>query len=141
MANAGSHHSALRRFRVGGNHSYAPRCSCATNRSVAFGESLADVPYGAVGPKLISAPQSSQTKFPSTASMSVSFGIDQNGIPFNIQIDKSSDKELDDEVIAMIREWRFEAALSGGVTVQSHVYLDLSVGDGPLARRRPSKKQ
>jgi hypothetical protein len=45
--------------------------------------------------------------------------INQRGVPFNIQVDKSSDKDLDDEVIAMIREWRFEAALNGGVGVPS----------------------
>jgi TonB family protein len=96
-------------------------------------KAFADVPRGAVSPKLISAPQSSVAKIPVVAAalVSVSFQIDERGTPFNIQIDKSSDKDLDDEVIAMIREWRFEAALSGGVAIQSRVSIDLSTGQLP----------
>ena len=77
-------------------------------------KAFADVPQGAISPKLISAPQPSAAKAPPDAAFSVSFQIDERGRPFNIQIDKSSDKELDDEVIALIREWRFEAAVRGG---------------------------
>jgi outer membrane biosynthesis protein TonB len=57
-------------------------------------------------------------------------------LPIDIQIDKSSDKELDDEVIAMIREWRFEAALRGDVALASRAYIDLSIGDLPEGRSR-----
>src|SRR4029077_3992961 len=104
----------------------------------------ADVPKNAVSPTLISAPQRAQTKgTPAVCSFSVSFEINEKGIPVNIQVEKSSNKELDDEVIAMIREWRFEAALRGDVPVASQAYIDLSLGD-PLHRengRRSRKKQ
>jgi TonB family protein len=102
-----------------------------------FVEAFADIPRGAVCPKLVSAPQSSQTKAPPGASVSVSFDIDVKGSPFNIQIDKSSDKELNDEVIAMIREWRFEAAVSGRFAVKSHARIDLSTGEVQPEGRRP----
>jgi TonB family protein len=92
---------------------------------------LADVPSDASSPRLISAPQSSQRKESTAGSVSVSFQINEKGLPINIQIDKSSDKELDDEVIAMIREWRFEAALRGAVSLASRAYIDLSIGDPP----------
>jgi TonB family protein len=90
---------------------------------------LADVPSDASSPKLISAPQSSQRKDSTAGAVSVSFEINEKGLPIDIQVDKSSDKELDDEVIAMIREWRFEAALRGGVSLASRAYIDLSVID------------
>src|SRR6202044_3289162 len=97
---------------------------------------LADVPSDASSPKLISAPQSSQPKDFMAASVSVSFEINEKGLPVNVQIDKSSDKELDDEVIAMIREWRFEAALRGDVALASRAYIDLSTGHLPPEGRR-----
>jgi TonB family protein len=96
---------------------------------------FADVPQGAASPKLISTPQPPATKTVARAFVSVSFQIDERGRPFNIQIDKSSDKELDDEVIAMIREWRFEAALSGGFAVQSRASINLSIGQLPPGPR------
>jgi TonB family protein len=106
-------------------------------------KAFADIPPGAVSPALVSAPQSSQTKAPAAASMSVSFDIDATGLPFNIQVAKSSDKDIDDEVIAMIREWRFEAARNGGVGVPSRAYIDLSIGAAlppPTEGRRPVHK-
>ena len=101
---------------------------------------LADVLSEASSPKLISAPQSSYPKDFTAGSVSVSFEINEKGLPINIQIEKSSDKELDDEVIAMIREWRFEAALRGDVALASRAYIDLSIGDLPPEGRRPRKK-
>jgi hypothetical protein len=68
----------------------------------------------------------------------VSFEITEKGIPVNVQVDKSSDKELHDEVIAMILEWRFKAALRGNVPVPSQAYMDLSLGD-PLQRHHGKK--
>jgi TonB family protein len=106
-------------------------------------QASADIPPGAVSPRLVSAPQPVQTKAPPTALVSISFDINERGVPFNIQVDKSSDKDLDDEVIAMIRQWRFEAALSGGVAAPSRGYLDLSIGDAapPLSDGRPRRRK
>ncbi len=101
---------------------------------------LADVPSDASSPKLISAPQSSQRKDFTAGSVSVSFQVNEKGLPIDIQIDKSSDKELDDEVIAMIREWRFEAALRGDVALASRAYIDLSIGDPPPEGRSRKKE-
>jgi TonB family protein len=103
----------------------------------------ADVPRNAVSPTLISAPQRAHRKdTPAVGLFSVSFQITEKGIPVNIQVEKSSNKELDDEVIAMIREWRFAAALRGDVPVASQAYIDLSLGD-PLHREngRGSRKK
>jgi|SRR5581483_11435691 len=102
---------------------------------------FADVPQGATSPKLISAARTRAMKAHPGAFLSVSFDIDEKGIPFNVQIDKPSDRKLDDEVIAMIREWRFEAALSGGFAVQSHASIDLLAGPRPLeGQPRPVRR-
>ena len=91
-------------------------------------KAFADVPKNAVAPTLISAPQRARTKDTAAAVglFSVSFEITEKGIPVNVQVDRSSDKELHDEVIAMILEWRFKAALRGHVPVPSQAYMDLS---------------
>jgi|SRR5579883_1277294 TonB family protein len=102
---------------------------------------FAEVPQGATSPKLMSAVQECAIKAHPGASVSVSFGIDEKGIPFNIRIVKSSDKQLDEEVIALIREWRFEAALRDGLFVQSHAFLDLSSAPDPLdGQPRPVRR-
>jgi hypothetical protein len=46
-----------------------------------FTEASADIPRGAVSPKLVWAPQSSQIKAPPGASVSVSLDIDAKGLP------------------------------------------------------------
>src|ERR1700676_5163990 len=80
----------------------------------------ADVPKNAVSPTLIFAPQRAQTKdTPAVGLFSVSFEITEKCIPVNIQVEKSSNKELDDEMIPMIREEPFEAALRRDVPVAS----------------------
>jgi len=102
-----------------------------------------EVPGDTVSPILISAPQPAQSNVTSTGLVSVTFEIDDKGIPVNIQVDKSSNKELEDEVIALIREWRFEAALKGGVRVVSQAHLELSGDVAPLpqnGRPRPHRR-
>jgi TonB family protein len=93
-------------------------------------KATADVPKNAVGPTLISAPQWAKAKHTTARGLfSLSFQISEKGVPLDIQVEKSSNKELDDEVMAMILEWRFEAALRGDVPVASRAHLDLSLGD------------
>src|SRR4029077_2279429 len=88
-------------------------------------KAFADVPKNAVPPTLISAPQRARKKDTAAAVglFSVYFEITEKGIPVNVQVDKSSDKELHDEVIAMIMEWRFKAALLDHVPVPSQAYM------------------
>ena len=99
-----------------------------------------DLPLGTERPVLISTPQNARPGSAAIGAVSVSFEISEKGIPFNIQVDKSSDKELDDEVIALIREWRFEAAMRNGIPLASHGYLDFVLGDG-IRRPVPRKKK
>ena len=103
-------------------------------------KALVEIPRGAVGPKLKLAPQPTQPKAPAPDSfVSVTFEINEKGLPVNIQVEKSSDKELEEEVIALIREWRFEAVLMGDVPVVTHAHVDLAGSDPSAAvvRQRP----
>jgi len=74
--------------------------------------------------------------------VSVSFQVSDKGVPFDIHVDNSSDTESTDEVIALIREWRFEAAMKDGFPISSVGYLDLLMGQAqaPVSRRPVRKK-
>jgi TonB family protein len=101
-----------------------------------------ELPKDAVSPKLTVAPQTTQSKIPTPDSfVSVSFEINEKGLPINLQVDKSSDKELEEEVIAMIREWRFEAALRDGIPIATPASVEVSGGPRarPAPRRRPQQ--
>jgi len=55
-----------------------------------------------------------------------------------------SDPQWNDEVVALIREWRFQAALDHGTAVASRGLIDLSRGlptGRPVAGPAPKKKQ
>jgi outer membrane biosynthesis protein TonB len=73
--------------------------------------------------------------------------VDAQGLPANIQVEDSSDPKCSDEVMALIREWRFQAALNDGTAVQSHARFDLTRGLGAgelhidMAPAPPQKKQ
>ena len=88
-----------------------------------------ELPSGADAPTLTLAPQPTQAKAPAPDSfVLVRFDINEKGLPINIQVDKSSDKELEGEVITLIRGWRFEAALRGDVpfVVATRIYRTFS---------------
>jgi hypothetical protein len=95
-------------------------------------------PPGATLPKLVKGQYSTSLKAGLNHAASISFEISEKGIPFNIRVENSSDTESADEVIALIREWRFEAAMKNGLPVPSNGLLDLSIGDGTA---RPRKKK
>lgn len=77
----------------------------------------------------------------SPARISVSFDVTGQGIPVNIEVLQTSDHDSVDEVIALIREWRFEAALKNGVPVATRGFLDFEIGDTPNAPRRVFRKK
>ena len=107
------------------------------------------VPPGATQPEMLQAPYPPPSGEPGNASARVAFDIDTQGKPVNISLERSSDPKWDDEVIALIREWRFLAALNNGTAVESHAVLDLARGllpgqqpvEMPLPKQPPAKKQ
>jgi hypothetical protein len=50
-----------------------------------------------------------------------------------VHVDRSTGPDFEDEVLALIREWRFQAAMRNGVPIQVHGYLDFSHGIDPQA--------
>lgn len=95
---------------------------------------MAFVPPGVTRPVLVHA-QYAQPAGPSEdASVRLSFDVDAQGVPTNIQVDRSSDPKWNDEVVAMIRDWRFQAASDNGTAVASRATLDLSRGVPAPAR-------
>ena len=76
-------------------------------------------PQGASQPALLHSQYWAPSGLPENAAVRVSFDVAAQGAPTNIQVDGSSDPKWDDEVTALIREWRFQAALDHGVAVES----------------------
>ena len=92
-------------------------------------------PSDATQPRFLSAQYPTPSERTSFARMRLSFDIDTEGHPVHVHIDDSLDASANDEVMAMIAEWRFEAALRHGIPVESHAVIDLSRG---LQPQRPT---
>lgn len=102
------------------------------------------LPPGATRPVIQSSQHTPLRGIPENGSARVAFDVDPQGLPINIQVEESSDPKWDDEVIALIREWRFQAALDNGTAIESHAVFDLSRGLVPAADPSPAiprKKQ
>ena len=92
-------------------------------------------PQDATRPVLLTAPLPGPAGVPESAAVRVSFNVSEQGVPTDIQVEYSSGPNWDDEVIALIREWRFQAALQNGVAVPSRGLVDFSRGE-PFLRER-----
>jgi TonB family protein len=100
-----------------------------------------NVPRGATPPHLVQAPYPPPSGTEPAGEVKLSFDVDEHGIPTNIHVESSSDRQLEDEVVALIREWRFQAAMKGGFPVAARGYLDFGRGDlmpraAPVSRKR-----
>jgi TonB family protein len=71
------------------------------------------------------------TPAPRYATFRIEVQIDERGVPSEVKILFSSDPALDDEVILLIREWRFHAAEKAGQPVAVTARFDLSHGEAP----------
>lgn len=104
------------------------------------------VPTGATPPKLLIAPYAAQAAgLREYVTVRVGFDVSPQGSPVNIQIEDTSDPNWNDDVINLIREWRFLGALNNGTLIQSHAEFDLTRGLAeqlPVQMRAvPRKKQ
>jgi len=55
--------------------------------------------------------------------------VNERGVPVNIQVLNASGPDGADEVVALIREWRFQAAVKNGTLLATRGYLDFAWGD------------
>ena len=73
-----------------------------------------DTAPGTDRPVLISAEYPEAQKSEDYAAVTVSFTIDEQGVPTGVHADKSSDPKWELEIVQMVTNWRFHPALSGG---------------------------
>jgi TonB family protein len=88
-----------------------------------------DTPANATRPVLLKAQFAPSATRTAKRPVAVSFDITEQGVPANIQAAEGSDPAAADEVIALIREWRFQASLKNGMPVPARGYLDFSQVD------------
>jgi TonB family protein len=86
-------------------------------------------PEGATRPVLLKARYPQRSSQVPNATVSVSFDVSEQGVPVNVRVEDASDAASADEVIALIREWRFLAALKQGIPVQARGFIDFAMGD------------
>jgi TonB family protein len=83
-------------------------------------------------PTVIRAPYPEMTQGPGYATFRLEVQIDERGVPREVKILSSSEPTLDDEVIRLIREWRFHAAEKAGQPVAVTAEFDFSHGEAPV---------
>jgi TonB family protein len=88
-----------------------------------------NVPQGATQPRLLHARYPMPSGLEQAGSVRLSFDVDEQGIPMNIAVESASDPQWEDEVTALIREWRFQAALKDGLPIAAHGHFDFGRGD------------
>ena len=83
-------------------------------------------------PTVVRALYPEMTQDPRYATFRLEAQIDERGIPREIKVVYSSDPTLDDEVIRLIREWRFQAAQKAGQPVAVSAEFEFSHGEPPV---------
>lgn len=84
-------------------------------------------PEGASRPSVV------KTEFPPPAGtgevgvVSLSFDVDETGIPANFHVEGSSGQPWESEVIAAVREWRFNPGLKDGKPITVRCTLDFAL--------------
>jgi TonB family protein len=94
------------------------------------------VPPGATLPHLVQAAYPPPSGPEQTGAVRLSFDVNEQGVPSNIHVESSSDPQWEDEVTALVREWRFLAATKDGLPVVAHGSLDFGRGDAVGASRK-----
>jgi TonB family protein len=83
-------------------------------------------------PEDASLPSLIKAKFPRDSSSAdggsvvVALDVDEQGLPVNIHVEKSSDAKWEEDVMAAAREWRFTPALKDGAAVVVPLTLEFS---------------
>jgi len=87
-----------------------------------------ETPNGAAQPVIISAPYPEQEKSSASATVNVSFDVDEQGLPANIRVTEASDQKSAKEVTQFLPDWRFQPAMAGPRGVVSHGVLRFRAG-------------
>lgn len=90
-------------------------------------------PEGATLPSVTKAPYPPPSGKAQEGSVALAFDVDEQGMAANIHVENSSDPQWEPEAIALLREWRFQAAVRNGAAVVSRGSLEFrreAVGPG-----------
>lgn len=87
-----------------------------------------DTPAGATRPVLIKAEYPEAERSEQSAAVTVSFLVDEQGVPADLHADKSSDPRWEDEIVRTASAWRFRPATADGHAVSVHCTLDFMRG-------------
>src|ERR1035438_551294 len=99
---------------------------------------LSDISYKP--PEDASDPVLTSEKYPpnaapgNKASVTLSFDVDEQGVPVHLQVEKSSDKKWEADVIAAVGEWRFSAGMRNFKAVRN------GAAGGGCRHQRPSER-
>jgi TonB family protein len=86
---------------------------------------------GVSTPTVMRAPYPETTQSPRYATFRIAVQIDERGVPSQVKVLFSSDPTQEEEVILLIREWRFHAAEKEGEPVAVTAEFDFSHGEVP----------
>jgi TonB family protein len=83
---------------------------------------------GASRPVVVKAKYPRGPDYENGAAVTVSFDVDEHGVPVHFHVDKSSGAKSEREMIAAAREWRFDPGLKGGKPVSVSCTFDFLHG-------------
>lgn len=87
------------------------------------------LPEGTSRPVLETAQGPDSAPYADSATVTMAFDVDEQGVPVNVQVEKASDENWAREVTAALREWKFTPAQKDGVPVSVPCTMDLVRGD------------
>jgi TonB family protein len=85
------------------------------------------LPEGASRPLLETAQGPDSAGYADSASVTMAFDIDEQGVPVNVQIEKTSDENWARDVTAALREWKFIPAQKDGGPVSVPCTMDFGL--------------
>jgi TonB family protein len=85
------------------------------------------LPEGASRPVLETAKGPSGAADADSATVTMTFDIDEQGVPVNVQVEKASDENWARNVTAALREWKFTPAQKDGVPISVPCRMDFGL--------------
>jgi len=85
-------------------------------------------PAGASRPQLVSAKRPSNPDSGESASIWVSFDVDEKGVPANLHVEGSSDRKWERKMLEAVQHWRFSPGMKDGKAVVTPCSLSFALG-------------
>ncbi len=88
-------------------------------------------PEGVPGPSVLKSERPASPARGEGVSVTLSFDVDERGIPANLHVEEISDEKWEADMITSLKEWRFSGAVKDGKPVLVPCTLSFSLGDVP----------